>query len=308
MSAQSSTHTRVLGLFFDLRASSQGKTKEELRTLAGYSSLDDKTFEAYFQRDKAALRDIGVTIHVSPHARRGEVYSLDPSTFADAEELTAVELWLIRMAISTWSDGENRSKELAPKLLARSDSDGWSPIDAPIVDLRGAEMVATLAGHIRAREVISFTYPSGSGHSERTVEPWNIIRRGRSLYLWCRDLDRDEERLFHIGRISSMPEVLGEPGDARLTPPDAPEPFEDFYVAPLLRIRPGVAGKLPLEDMNDIDYSAEWVKVRGARRSVGEWLTLVLRHGTQVIVEEPTSLRDGVLSRLHAALKRGGDA
>ena len=82
--------------------------------------------------------------------------------------------------------------------------------------------------------MIGFDYRSESGSFERSVEPWKLIIKGRALYLWGRDLDREDERVFRLSRFRSEVEFLGEAHDAEAMPEGLEDPFSQLMVSPVI--------------------------------------------------------------------------
>ncbi|MDC4233313.1 WYL domain-containing protein [Actinomyces sp. B33] len=308
MISEPSTNARVLGLFFDLLASARGRTKARVRELPGYAGLSDSAFESQFQRDKDALRESGIVVEVE-HGPLGEHYRVSIESFAPAADapLDETDLALIHMAVRAWSGGDVAPGAVAPKILALADAPAPAAAASPRLDLAGADLVARLVGAIRDARPVSFTYASRSGVAERAVEPWRLIVRGRALYLWGMDLDRTAPRVFRLSRITAPVEVLGEPGDAGGPPGDAADPFADLFVAPVLALAPdapgAVASRMVGRAPSDAAGSSPggWEAVLAEEDEVGAWISLVLSAPDRVVVVEPASLREEVLSRLTAA-------
>lgn len=302
MSPAVPTNLRVLNLFFDLLSSERGRTKEQLRGTSGYAGLSDSAFESRFQRDKDALRASGVVLDLvgPPGAER---YRVSPASFpGSGTHLTPIDLSLVHMAVRAWSSVPTaRQDVLMSKLRARTVGDGPGA-DAPVVlDLEGAEVVATVMDALDRHQPLGFTYTSASGTAERAVEPWRLVLRGRALYLWGWDLDREAPRLFRLSRIHSGPERLGEPGDAQVPPEDLPDPFEELVVSPRLRVRAGAAHEVRLRATGIHEGEDGWDVVDGAPDEIHSWISAVLPVATDVVVLGPAALRDEVLTRLRAA-------
>ncbi len=311
MSSRVPTNVRVLNLFFDVLSSERGRTRSQLRTLPGYAELSEATFDVQFQRDKDALRETGVVLDVTS-TTRGEVYTVADESFATSlERLEEIDISLIHMAVGVWRGADART--LGPKLAAASTA-SVHPSSAPVaLDLEGADLVADLAEAISARRLVAFTYAALADTAERAVEPWRLVLRGRGLYLWGRDLDREGERLYRLSRIRSAVEFLGEPGDAGPVPDRLHDPFEDLMVAPELLIRAGRASRLrahaevveeegrqPQGRVDTVNLDG-WERARGEEAELGEWLSLILTDMEDVVVVAPPSLRYEVLKRLRLA-------
>lgn len=303
MEERVSTSTRVLGLLVELLGAERPRTKRVLRALPGYSDLSDVAFESQFQRDKAALREAGIVLETVPGAV--EAYRVSADSFAAANvRLEDVDVALIRLAVGAWQSGPDAAV-IAPKIAASTDSEG-APAVPLALRLEGAETVARIACAIAERRVLSFVYRSASGAFARAVEPWRLVVRGRALYLWGRDLDREDERLFRVSRFESEVEFLGEPGDAAPMPAGLPDPFDALLVAPTLLLREGAAPAIR-RFATDEDGAAPdgWTRARGETGERGEWISRVLAEGEDAIVLEPEDLREQILERIRIAAQWG---
>ena len=302
MSNDVSTSVRVLGLFFELLTSERGRDKTRIRRLPGYSDLADAAFESRFQRDKDALRESGVVIVADAAGR----YSISRDSFAaSTAPLDDTDISLVHWAIQAWNGQDLASDAVVPKLAAATGAHSDHRRGALSLGLTGAQTVARLAQAVRERRVVSFSYASANGLFERAVCPWRLVLRGRALYLWGQDLDRDAERLFRISRMRSQIVFLGEAGDAGDVPEDLPDPFEHLMVAPLLAVRSDATGLAahvqPMDAPVPGLLDEEWRAGRGDEAEAGEWISAVVAQPDRIIVLEPESLRNAVLARLTAA-------
>lgn len=311
----SSTNVRVLNTFFELLTSDVGRTRDQIWRLEGYRNLSEEAFSSAFQRDKDALRDIGIIMTVTP-GRHGERYAISPDSFADRRAtFDAVDGALINMALGAWNeqDGAERGAMLTTKLRALSD--GAEKPCAPLsVGLSGAHMIVDILTAIRNRQPITFMYES-TRVSERAIEPWRIIMRGRGLYVWGLDLDCDEPRLFRTSRITLGVTLLGEPGDAGPIPDNLGDPFERLMVSPTLAIQDGQAQAV--RDMcraegarsceGEVSVADGWMLYRGQAAERSEWISAILAHVSHVVVRSPEWLREAIMTRLDAAAGWGCD-
>ena len=177
------------------------------------------------------------------------------------------------------------------------------------MDLTGVRAAADFATGIRERRVVSFDYEGAQGTTERSVEPWRIVVRGRALYLWGFDLDRGGDRLFRISRVGSAVSFLGQAGDADEAPARLDDPFADRRVAPVLAVLgdPGRFAPPPERTTGGEAPSSPWGLWGGGEGDGGQWISRVLARAEDVVVVEPVELRDAVLRRLEAAARLDGD-
>lgn len=319
MSTAVPTNLRVLNLFFDLLTSERGRTKDQVRRLPGYAGLSAAAFESAFQRDKDALRRTGVVLEIrtDPAGASPERYHVSRDSFPSrGVRLTSADLALVHMAVHAWSSvSPARDQMLMAKLAAQSEeaADPGAGGVPMVLALEGAQVVADVLEAIEQRRPVGFRYTSSSGTGDRAVEPWRLVLRGRALYLWGWDLDREAPRLFRLSRIRDGVDALGEPGDAPEPGADVGDPFEDLVVEPVLLVREGTAPRVRLRtverEVPGGPVPPGWERVLGAPDELGTWIGEVLLDARDVVVEAPASLRGAVLTRLRAGagLHAGAD-
>ena len=159
--------------------------------------------------------------------------------------------------------------------------------------------------------LLAITYYTASRDemSERVVDPMRVLLvEGRSyLEAWCRSAEG--VRRFRLDRIDQI-EVLDEPA---VPPPHAERqdvseglfrPAEDQQEAQLV-LEPDarwIAEYYPVEDLEELPGGRARVRIRYSDTS---WMIrLLLAQAGEVSVEEPADLREGVLQRARAALRR----
>lgn len=304
MDERVSTSTRVLGLLIELLGAERPRTKRSLRRLPGYAGLADAAFESQFQRDKTALREAGVVLDVV--GGTDEAYRVPERSFAAAQvPLEDADVALIRLAVSAWQSAGFDALSIGPKIAASTDAETPSPTSLAL-GLEGAETVARIVEAIGDRRIVSFQYRSASGAFARAVEPWRLVVRGRALYLWGRDLDREDERLFRLSRFDSEVEFLGAPGDAGAAPAGLADPFDSLLVAPVLALRLGGAERIrAYVDSSEGPAAPGWERAIGEAGERGEWMTRILAEAEDAVVLEPEDLREAVLEKLRAAARWG---
>lgn len=300
-----STSTRVLGLLIELLGAERPRSKRRLRELPGYRGLSDAAFESQFQRDKSALRDAGILIELVGGG--DDAYTISSDSFASAPvALDDLDAALVQLAVSAWNPREADPSLIDPKIAAHS-TGASAAAGRLTLGLEGAETVARIVEAIADRRIVSFEYRSANGAFARAVEPWRLVVRGRALYLWGADLDREGQRLFRLSRFDSPVEFLGEPGDAGPVPEDLAAPFEAQLIAPLLLVREtAAAGIRRFIDEGDGLRDGKWREARGEPGERGEWVSRILSEVEDVVVLEPEDLREEILERLRVAESWGG--
>ena len=201
---------RLLNLAAELLAAERALTREELRDRLGAYPSDDASFRRAFERDKDALRSMGMPLVVehldagdpdSPEGYRirREDYEL-PDPGLDADELAALHL-----AVSAVRGIEGA--EAMPALWKLGGTVGAGESAAPAdVALEGSEHLPTLFGAVSARRRVEFVYRD----EPRRLEPWRLAFRNGRWYVNGWDADRGEERQFRLDRMQDS-RVVGEP-------------------------------------------------------------------------------------------------
>jgi predicted DNA-binding transcriptional regulator YafY len=217
---------RLINLVAALLHADRPLTAEELRErLPGYAE-DRGAFRRAFERDKEALRDLGIPVVVEPvdeatqpgvlgyRIRKEEYYLTDPGLAPD--ELAALHL----AASAVRLEGASGVEALW-KLGGEVAEEGPAPA---VAALPGTAHLAPLFAAISARRPVGFAYRARA----RVVDPWRLSFRNGHWYLAGHDHDAAEERVFRLDRIES--EVQGAGADAAFARPPhggaVPPPWE----------------------------------------------------------------------------------
>lgn len=170
---------------------------------------------AAFERDKAALRDIGVPIDQEIVAG-GDVagqtrYWID----RDRYELRGLDLdddeaRALQVAMAATRPGSSSGQDALWKVGAGL-LDERAPVAALVPDLPS---LPVLREAVSRRTSVAFTYRD----VERTVDPWGLLLRDGFWYLIGHDHRRGERRTFRIDRIQGS--VVAVAGSAFDRPDD----------------------------------------------------------------------------------------
>ena len=221
---------RLINLVAALLHAERPLTTDELRNrLPGYAE-DHGAFRRAFERDKEALRDLGIPVVVEPvddAAQPGVVgyripkeayYLQDPGLAPD--ELAALHLAASAVRLEGASGVEALWKlggevnELGPSgplsgVAGPSGPLSGVAVPAPAVAaLPGTVHLAPVFAAISARRRIGFAYRG----RKRQVDPWRLSFRNGHWYLAGHDHDAGEERMFRLDRIESEVQPTGEEG------------------------------------------------------------------------------------------------
>ena len=200
---------RLINLVAALLEAERPLTAEELRTqVPGYAG-EHAAFRRAFERDKEALRELGVPVQLEPvdpaypaeagyRISKSDYYLSDPGL--DEDELAALHL----AASAVRLDG---SPNLEALWKLGGDLAGTPPVPA-IASLPGASPLPALFGAISERRRVTFGYRD----RRREVEPHRLSFHNGHWYLLARPAGGDESRWYRVDRIASDVEPASEPG------------------------------------------------------------------------------------------------
>lgn len=235
---------RLVNLVIALYATERPLTREDIfrKIEGGYEGADESRRRA-FERDKEALRNLGIPLVVTGGEGGEESrYQIDraryevPEVDLEPDELSALHVALAAVRLEGAADPESGLWKLGGVV-----GDDGTPSAGVVLDVD--ERLATLLDAANTRRVVTFRYRGG----QRRVEPRGISSRGGHWYLTGRDQDREALRNFRLDRFESDPEV--GPPDA-FPPPTGPPPRparpwemgEGDPVTARVRVDAGLAG------------------------------------------------------------------
>jgi predicted DNA-binding transcriptional regulator YafY len=218
--------TNLLALL--LEATSPLTMIEIVGELVGQYPEGERARRAAFERDKAALRDLGVPIETdntlggsgSP-AR----YRIDRRSYELADlDLDADERRALQIAVAAVRTDTSAGRDAIWK-LGGSASGETADVTAVVPDRPELPVLRTA---IARRAPISFDYRGAS----RTVEPWGLLLRGGFWYVVGHDHLRDDKRTFRVDRFDGGADGIevGAPGSFER--PAAFDPRDAFPVDP----------------------------------------------------------------------------
>jgi proteasome accessory factor B len=206
------------------------ETAEPLSLIAIAGRLDGQypdgqtAMRAAFERDKAALREIGVPIEqtiVSGGSEAGQTrYWIDRERYELTDlELDPDETRALQVAMAATRPGSASGQEAMWKIGAGLLEHG-AAIAAIIPD---DPWLPTLREAVANRVQVRFGYRD----VDRLVDPWGLLLRTGFWYLIGFDHERDERRTYRIDRIEGAVEPVA--GSTFERPPgfDASEAFPD---------------------------------------------------------------------------------
>ena len=132
----------------------------------------------------------------------------------DRTILTSKDMQIILAGLRSLDSvsGSSYYGQLMEKIQAGS-SDFITGKDSILIDLSSwyrdslVPKIETIQDSIEERRLIKFRYYAPSGESERTVEPYYLVFRWSSWYLWGWCRKREDYRLFKLNRMDRVTET-----------------------------------------------------------------------------------------------------
>jgi predicted DNA-binding transcriptional regulator YafY len=321
---------RLLNLIAFLLETDRLITPQQIQdTVPGYADQSWEAFKRMFERDKEALREVGIPLEVAPMAGHGEPeegyripkdrYYL-PELDLAAEELAS--LWLAAGLVRLQDPTAARTALL--KLAGELPPE----VERARLSWLSADLGLAVPGLPRAfeavaeRRTITFDYRGRSGVQTRTLDPYGLVHRKGTWYLVGRDHDRAENRSFRLDRVCGELNFRdkGGPG-AEFESPEGFRPQEALEVPPFVGRDVGrdvgrEEGILAVNALVRFDASTAWWIERTHPWLRLEWggdgaasaqvpvsdnagfVSWLLSLGEGVELLEPAALRGEVLARL----------
>ena len=206
---------RLINLIAALLDTNRPLSAEEIkRKIKGYDQPSHDAFRRSFERDKDALRTMGIPLEVHPVPGEDvEGYIIPKDKYYLPElDLEPDEVAALRLTASAVLGGSQAESGLM-KLSVDAPSVDWS---GPRV-VWGADMateqplLGTLYGALLDRAAVRFEYRTADGDaSDRCVETYGLVHRAGNWYVVGRDVSRDAVRSFKVSRIAGAVERYGE--------------------------------------------------------------------------------------------------
>ncbi|MGB3736278.1 MAG: WYL domain-containing protein [Ilumatobacter sp.] len=177
--------------------------------LSGQYPDDERPRRQAFERDKLALREIGVPIEMD--VRVGDefagqtMYRIDRAAYElDDLELDPDEMRALQVAVATVRTDSQVGVDAILKLGGVAGISERPSVSAVLPDRPELPLIRS---SVAARAPLTFDYRD----EQRTVEPWGVLLRGGFWYLVGHDRLRGAKRTFRVDRIQSKLAV-GESG------------------------------------------------------------------------------------------------
>lgn len=314
---------RLMNLIIALANSQRGLTREDIQTrINGYTAdVSKAAFERMFERDKTELRRLGIPLEtLGVDGPADEIrYRIDMDNYSLADfTFNRAELTTIALAHKVIND-EILQGELGAavqKLL---------PVTVDSLEVAdGVELAAhmrpvgqnfvTIAEAIRRRQDITFTYRAANTGEEalRHLQPYRLKIDAGARYVHGWDCDRGETRTFRLSRI--VGDVTVTSADNAYEIPEAPVAESATDTTPVVvAIRADQAHHVRrLGEQTDdksvaagLSLPADVDIVQIETDNPAHLAEAIAACGEDVLVLEPSHVRQLVLQRLRAAVTLG---
>jgi len=316
---------RLFHLILALLSTSFGLTKNQiLQSVRGYredteAGVVRESLERRFERDKDALRDLGIPLEVTIPAaddgnNKNSLYRIPKGDYDLPEdiEFTPRDVALLNLSAALWREGSlSHEARIAQVKLA---SFGVTMTEslvgyAPIISTRDPAL-ARVRDAIEANVTIRFEYlkPGDSQATSRVVSPWALVNHEGRWHLYAHENSSDKPKTFLLRRIVS-PVTL-------LTTPAAPasddvaqraiEGLEEVYqrqVATLVVVAPSDAWSILCAKRNT-QASGDTLEVHYTDLDI--FANELAALGNDVVVHSPAALVDAVVANLRMLVDHHG--
>ena len=291
---------------------------EIIGELSGQYPEAEQARRASFERDKAALRDIGIPIETEilaggPYAGQ-TVYRIDRRAYELADlDLAPDEMRALQVAVAAVRTGSAAGQEAIWK-LGGALGDERPSVSAVVPDRPELPLIRAA---VASRSTIEFSYRG----ELRRVDPWGLLLRGGFWYVIGHDHDRNGQRTFRVDRFDPEPDLVtaGEAGsyerplsfDPRSAfPADPKEIGHDAFdgVQALVHVDPvrAAAVERELGDERVVRRDGTGIVVTVPASNLPAFRSWVLGLLDHAVVLEPADVREHIVTWLSAAAAGDG--
>lgn len=307
---------RLLSLVVCLLSSQRYLTATQVRAaVPGYPESFD-AFKRMFERDKEELRELGIPLEVGTNASGDEElgYRIPRQAYMLPDiRLEPDEAAMLALAARVWRRAELAGAAAGALLKLRAAGVEAEETGQPGIEprLTGEAAFGPLWEAVRDRRPVAFTYRA-AGRSEpqrRQLEPWGVVNRHGRWYVAGHDQARDAVRVFRLSRIEGQVKFSGSRGSVSVPEgTDVRELVREWDSHPVeqqaavLRVRAGTCYGLRRRATREQPGNDGWDLVDVPFADAGWFAEHIASFGADVIVREPSDLRDAVMTRLKGAL------
>ena len=309
---------RLLSLVVCLLSARRYLTAAQIRAaVPGYPDSFD-AFKRMFERDKDELRELGIPLETGTNASGDEELGYRISRQAyELPEITLEpdEAAVLGLAARVWRRAELAGAAEGALLKLRAAGIDAEDLTQPGIEPRVQTPEAAfgpLWEAVRDRRPVTFAYRAAgrSAAQQRNLEPWGVVNRRGRWYVAGQDVDRGAERVFRLSRIDGPVRFTGPVGTVVVPPgTDVRAAVRDWDAEPIVprscrvRIRSGAGYGLRRHALSiEPDDTDGWDIAELHFTDNGWWSEHLASFGADVVVLEPSDLRDAVIGRLKGVL------
>jgi len=309
---------RLLSLVVCLLSARRYLTAAQIREAVPGYPASFEAFKRMFERDKDELRELGIPLETGTNGSGDEEYGYRISRQAyELPEITLEpdEVAVLGLAARVWRRAELAGAAEGALLKLRAAGIDAEELTQPGIEPRVQTPEAAfgpLWEAVRDRRPVAFGYRAAgrSAAQRRSLEPWGVVNRRGRWYVVGQDTDRGAERVFRLSRIDG-PVTFTGPAGTVVVPPgtDVRAAVRDWDAETpvprtcLLRIRSGAGYGLRRHAVSvDPDEVPGWDLAELTFTDSGWWSEQLASFGPDVVVLEPSDLRDAVIGRLKGVL------
>jgi proteasome accessory factor B len=309
---------RLLSLVVCLLSARRYLTAAQIREAVPGYPASFEAFKRMFERDKDELRELGIPLETGTNGSGDEEYGYRISRQAyELPEITLEpdEVAVLGLAARVWRRAELAGAAEGALLKLRAAGIDAEELTQPGIEPRVQTPEAAfgpLWEAVRDRRPVAFGYRAAgrSTAQRRSLEPWGVVNRRGRWYVVGQDTDRGAERVFRLSRIDG-PVTFTGPAGTVVVPPgtDVRAAVRDWDAETpvprtcLLRIRSGAGYGLRRHAVSvEPDQVPGWDLAELTFTDSGWWSEQLASFGPDVVVLEPSDLRDAVIGRLKGVL------
>jgi len=313
---------RLFHLILALMATRSGLTKDHiLSTVRGYredteSGMARESLERRFERDKDALRELGIPLEASippedDGNNKNTLYRIPKGAYdlPAGVEFTGRDIALLNLAATLWREGTlSKEAHIATRKLQSFGVSIEEPLlgFAPLISTRDPALTK-LRDALESGVQVEFDYlkPGEAEATRRRVSPLALVNHEGRWHLYSHETSSDHIKTFLLRRIVSSVTAVS---DAAQTAPesvssDALRDLEALYhqqVATLTVLPDSDAWSALSQRLGtDAEGTTLHVHYTDAEIFAGE----LSSYGRDVTVEGPVDLRERVISHLRGLVR-----
>ena len=296
---------RLVNLTIALLATKRYLTKSEIfRTIEGYEGAPE-AMERMFERDKDDLRSLGIAIELGtfdPIFEDEAGYRITPSSYQlNLGELDGTDIALLSLAATAWSGAalERESTSALIKLASMGIDNDSETLSLLTPQVSGTDRnFALITDAIVRRSEIEFEYLGADlSRQVRKVSPYSMRGQSGSWYLVGFDNEKDSLRTFRLDRIVSEVSVSKKVNSFEIPDSIPDQSSDETRELAILRVRKRRGHQLRSLS-NLIEAGEEWDEITLPIVDVSWLVRIILWHRDDVIVLEPSALRERVIDSL----------